>query len=435
MAIIPQQRLFGWEEIEELQDLERLELVLKYMPDERLMRELEEERGNGRNDYPVRAMWNAVLAGVVYQHLSVESLLRELRRNGQLRQICGINPNQVPTSWAFSRFLAKLMERNEEIEEIFNELVRQLTELLDDFGETLAFDGKAIETHARPHKKRPTTQDGRRDNDADFGKKVYRGENQDGTLWEKIKSWFGYKLHLVVDANYELPVAFKITKASGAEEPQAHGLLSELEAEHPEILKRSRYFTADKGLDDGKLIRRLWDDYRIKPVIDIRNSWRDQDATRLLNGQENLVYDYQGRVYCYCPRTLKKRQMPNGGFEADRGCLKKRCPAEHFGIDCGGKEECPVSKAVRVPLKEDRRIFTPLPRDSYKWGDVYKKRTSVERVNGRLDVSFGFENHFIRGQKKMRMRMGLALCVMLAMAVGRIKEKQRHKMRSLVQCA
>jgi len=31
--------------------------------------------------------------------------------------------------------------------------------------------------------------------------------------------------------------------------------------------------------------------------------------------------------------------------------------------------------------------------------------------------------------------MGLALCVMLAMAVGRIKEKEKEKMRSLVQCA
>ena len=41
MAIIPQQRLFGWREIDELGDLERLVLVLKYLPDEKLMRKLE----------------------------------------------------------------------------------------------------------------------------------------------------------------------------------------------------------------------------------------------------------------------------------------------------------------------------------------------------------------------------------------------------------
>jgi hypothetical protein len=62
-------------------------------------------------------------------------------------------------------------------------------------------------------------------------------------------------------------------------------------------------------------------------------------------------------------------------------------------------------------------------------------RTSVERVNSRLDVSFGFEQHFIRGQAKMKLRCGLALLVMLAMALGRVKEKQPELMRSLVKAA
>ena len=48
MAIIPQLRLFGWREIEELGDLERLSLVLEYMPDEKLMRQLDIERYKGR---------------------------------------------------------------------------------------------------------------------------------------------------------------------------------------------------------------------------------------------------------------------------------------------------------------------------------------------------------------------------------------------------
>ena len=62
-------------------------------------------------------------------------------------------------------------------------------------------------------------------------------------------------------------------------------------------------------------------------------------------------------------------------------------------------------------------------------------RTSVERVNSRLDVSFGFENHFIRGLQKMKVKCGIALCVMLSMAIGRIKEKRKDLMRSLVQSA
>ena len=82
MAIIPQLSLFAWEEIEELGDLERLRLVIEYMPDEQLMRVLEKERGKGRDDYPIRAMWNALWAGIVFQHDSDAKLLRELAEMG-----------------------------------------------------------------------------------------------------------------------------------------------------------------------------------------------------------------------------------------------------------------------------------------------------------------------------------------------------------------
>ena len=64
---------------------------------------------------------------------------------------------------------------------------------------------------------------------------------------------------------------------------------------------------------------------------------------------------------------------------------------------------------------------------------MYKKRTAVERVNSRLDVSFGFEQHYIRGIKKMELRCSVAMSIMLAMALGRIKEKQKDYMRSLVR--
>jgi hypothetical protein len=156
MAIIAQKRLFGWEEIEELGDLKRLKLVLEHLPDERLMKVLEEERGRGRDEYPVRAVWNSVLAGVVYEHVSVQSLRRELLRNSQLRQVCGFEVEKgaeaVPGSWVYSRFLRTLMNHQEEIDRMFGELVEGLGEELEDFGDYLAVDGKAIRTHARGRK-------------------------------------------------------------------------------------------------------------------------------------------------------------------------------------------------------------------------------------------------------------------------------------------
>ena len=46
--------------MENLWDLRRLRLVLKAIPDESLMRMLEDERGRGRDDYPIRPVWNSV---------------------------------------------------------------------------------------------------------------------------------------------------------------------------------------------------------------------------------------------------------------------------------------------------------------------------------------------------------------------------------------
>ncbi len=441
MAIIPQKQLFSWKEIEDLGDLERLQLVLQTLPDEALMRTLERERGKGRDDYPVRAVWNSILAGVVYQHDSNESLRRELSRNAQLRQLCGFDllkgVDAVPPPWVYSRFLENLFAHADMIDAMFDQLVDEITEELPDFGRTLAIDGKGIRTHARPRRKDapPKDEDGRRDTEADFGVKTYSQERPDGTLYKRVMKWFGYRLHLVVDAEYELPVAYEVTRASKGELPQAKKLLEGLQQRHETILDVCRSVVADKGYDDGKLIAELWDRRQIKPAIAIRDLWKDGEETKLVTGTRNVVYDYCGTVYCHCPKTGERREMAYGGFEKDRGTLKYRCGALHYGLNCAGMNRCGVGKSVRIPLSEDRRVFTPLARSSYAWKTAYNKRSAVERVNSRLDVSFGFERHFIRGLKKMRLRVGLALVVMLAMALGRIREKRKELMRSLVQAA
>ena len=72
-----------------------------------------------------------------------------------------------------------------------------------------------------------------------------------------------------------------------------------------------------------RLMMNLWDDHGIKPVIDIRNMWKDGEETRLLGDYKNVVHNFKGNVYCHCPISGKQREMANGGFEKDRGTLKK----------------------------------------------------------------------------------------------------------------
>jgi hypothetical protein len=439
MATIAQKTLFGWDQIEALGDLKRLRLVLENLPDEALMKKLEQVRDRGRDDYPIRAMWNALISGVVFQHPTVEALLRELRRNAQLRQVCGFEVAKglkvVPNSWAFSRFLSRVMAHQDVIQQMFDTLVDGLTELLPDYGVSLAVDGKALASYARGKREEPTAKQDpgrRRDTDGEWGVHEYRGTHEDGTPWQTIKKWFGYSIHLVVDSRYELPVGFSVTRAAASEVVEAHRVLERLEERHPELLERCEEMAADRAYDDTKLILKVWDEWEALPIIDIRNCWQDGESTKAVPGLENVIYDYRGTVSCVCMKSGTQRQMAYGGFEKDRMTVKYRCPARHYGYACASLESCPAGKAVRISLEEDRRVFTPLPRSSLKWDRCYDKRTSVERVNSRLDTSFGFENHTIRGLAKMTTRCSLALAVMLAMAVGRIKGQQAEAMRSLL---
>lgn len=438
MASIAQKSLFCWQDIEELGDLKRLKLVLDSIPDEGLMKLLEERRGCGRNDYPVRAVWNSLLAMVVFGHGSIASLRRELRRNAQLRAVCGFDLmkglDAVPSAAVYSRFLKVLLDYSKEVYKIFSHLTRQCAVELEGYGESLAIDGKALPSYGR-NKGEGRSGDRRREEDADWGVREYSTKGRDGKEHKSVKKWHGFRLHTIIDTRYELPVEFEVTRGSESEVKYAHRLLDRVDRDWKSILERAKFFSADRGYDDGKLIKRLWDDYGIKPVIGIRNCWKDRDETKVVPGYENVVYDYRGRVQCVCPAMGRYRDMAYGGFEKGRGTLKYRCPARHYGYECEGEKRCGVKGGIRIKLRVDRRVFTPLARSSYRWKRVYKRRNAVERLHSRLDTSFGFENHTIRGLKKMSLLVKISYIVMLSMALGRKREKQDTLIRSLVSAA
>ena len=448
MAILPDPCLFSWREIESTSELSRLRLVLWVIPDEKLVRHLEERRGKGRDDYPIRATWNALLGGVVFQHESAASLLRELKRSGELRDLCGFDPFEgaaaVPSEDAFGRFVKLVIDNVEFLKGMFHTLVEQLSQALPDLGERLADDSKAVRSHGNPVRdpEKAANPDGRRDTDADWGTKKYKGVRKDGTSWEKVVRWFGYKLHLLVDAKYELPIAFSLTKASASDTKHLLPLVEETDQRHPEIVERANTLAADRGYDSAENNRVLYDQYGIKPVIDSRvGLWKDGEQTRPLDSESTdyFVYDEKGNVYCICPQTGKQSPLAFAGFEKARCGLKYRCPAVAYGFECKGRHECeslasvgPFGRTLRVPLDIDRRIFTPIARHTYKWQREYNFRSAVERVNSRIDLLLGFERHFIRGLAKMEMRMTLGLVIMLSMALGRIRLKQMDQLRSFV---
>jgi len=97
--------LFDWDAVESRSDLDRFLLVRDHLPDARLVQYLEVMRAHGRNDYPVRALWNALIAGIVFQPPSISALIRELDRNPALLQAAASIHCRFNTSQASRWFL------------------------------------------------------------------------------------------------------------------------------------------------------------------------------------------------------------------------------------------------------------------------------------------------------------------------------------------
>ncbi len=110
---------------------------------------------------------------------------------------------------------------------MFHELVDEMYVSLDGFGEILALDGKIIPSYAKgPNQNKQ--EDGRRDTEANFTIKQYTTTTPSGEKVTNKKKWFGYRLHLIIDATYELPIGYELTKASEGEPTVAKRLIKAL---------------------------------------------------------------------------------------------------------------------------------------------------------------------------------------------------------------
>ena len=476
--------LFSWDDVERLPELRRLEFVLDELPDAELLAALEARRGRGRDEYPVRALWRALVAGMVFGHESSASLLRELRRNPALLSVCGFDAlgrqsaprrtlargadgatttveeacprrDGAPTAWAFSRFLSNVVDleaRTGAVSGMVDVLRGRLLAELPGYGRHLGHDGKAVASNSTGRRNATTGRTS--DPDADWGSHETRGTDRNGKAWTRVKRWFGYGLHLIADVEHELPVWFEVTPASRSEVRVLDAGVDELFGAEPVLAARCEDFCADRGLDAGPLKRKLWDAHGVRPLIDVRELWRDEkrepgyDPTRPIlrslsaDGGGNVLHGEKGEVLCRCPATGELRPLAFQGFEADRGTLKYRCPAAAYGLECAGRERClrdagstagDYGRVVRIDLAgADRRMFTPTPWGGPSWRRGYNRRGALERINARLDNSFGFERHFVRGRARMRARLGLALAVMMALALGSVAAGRPERMRSLV---
>ena len=417
MKIISQISAFDYSEIEILGDLERCKLLIDNVPDKKIIEELKKIRGKGRNDYPIEAVWNSILASFVLECSSVEQLRRELSRNRDLRKMCGFNDEcyyygeckLVPPPKAYTNMFKNLISIESKLKNCFKELRNFMYEKLKGFGKNVGEDGKIFLSMAIGYNKNGDNNDGRCDMDADYTIKEKYYKDKDGITQVKKKTYFGYRYHLLADVDYELPIEYTVTKASKGEREQ---LLKHLEMLPDELRKEIDTLSADKGYDDTKVINKI-KEYGISPVIDIQNKWEKSEKTKQYK-DTNIVYTYDGEVY----------------YVNDKGEL---IPMKYLGYD-KVKEKLRYQyndKVYSIELSYDERVFTPIARNSKKWKRIYNKRTSLERINGRLDRDFNLENRKVRGLKKATVLIDLMMIGMLSMAKGHILNGETEKIRKL----
>jgi hypothetical protein len=394
--------------------------LLASIPDAKLLDSLRQARGKGRDDYPVTALWGVLVLTAALRHPHIESCLAELRRNEGLRRLIGIETEeQVPNKWNMSRFQDGLGQEPHRTlaKEAFNEMIRRLGVAVPDLGRDMAGDATALNARRKDVAgAAKETKEGLPQ--ATGGRKEYTDD--DGKVIEAFE-WFGYKLHLTVDVKHEVGLSYEITDTKAGDGETLPTLLAQAQANLPK--GRIKTLAYDKAADTND-VHELLTNARIKPLIQNRALWKSEPERMLPghDGNSNIVYDEAGTVHCYdrVSEPIVRHQMAYIGYEPGRETLKYRCPAKHEGWECPMSEICNAGKSygmtVRVKRDIDLRRFPALPRATKKFERMYKGRTAVERVNGRLKVFWGADDGNIRGARRFFAQVGVVMIVHAAFA-------------------
>ena len=416
MRIAMTRPLFAWDCLDDSPSLHSIRQFLALLPDGKLLDSLRRHRGKGRNDYPVSALWGVVLLTPLLRHASIEGCLGELRRNPSLRRLIGIEQESgVPNKWNVSRFQQSLgcEPHLTLLREVFDTLVQRLGQTVKDLGSHLAGDATAL--NARPDRAERESAGAEALAQPTGGRKEYTDD--EGKVTEVLE-WFGYKLHLLVDNRHEVAVAYRVSSAHAGDNEELPDLVTQAQANLPD--DRIQTLSYDRAADDGK-VHEFLHDAGIAPIIHNRSLWTEE-LERVLEGHPQVVYDEAGTIYCYdtVSPTPVRRRMAYIGHEPSRGTIKYRCPAKHGGFSCPSLAKCnrglKYGKTVRVRREIDLRRFPPIPRSTKKFQRLYRGRTAVERVNGRLKLFWGVDDGNVTGAARFHAMVGAVMVVHVGLA-------------------
>ena len=207
----------------------------------KLVRKLSEYRlAGGPRTYRIISFWRAYMLTFLMDLPSINALYRRLSNDPELMLLCGFS--RLPHRTTFNRFVSRLSQHRDLVDEALSGVTDQLKALIPDLGEKIAIDSTTVQTHAHPKRKSKITGQVS-DPEASWTKKP---SDTDPTLTE----WFyGFKYHLLTDAVYQIPLTGYTTTASKADTRELPKLLDRAKSQYPWF--RPRYVMADRGYDSA----------------------------------------------------------------------------------------------------------------------------------------------------------------------------------------
>jgi len=380
-----------------------LERMFASIPYENLLETILRDRTRafsplGRPGYPLEPMLRGLLASYYIPLRSTAQLARRLQDDPVLAVTCGFVPGDVPHRKAFSRFQKKLGKYQHLVDQCLNQMTTELKSHLPEFGKIVAIDCTPVRSYCNGDKEPHSDREG------DWIVK-------EGS--EKKKWVFGYRLHLIVDANWELPVAKKLSLAKDNEKTATIPLLRETKVNLPWFLPDA--IIADKAYDKYEHYEVITKEFSADPII-MHAKFSDSELTG-------------SPAAPHCPAGLS---LVYRSWDKNKG-IQYICPELARKATCPLPLKCGL-RTVWVKLVHDyRRFGFRIERGTEEWKELYRKRVAVEHVNSRLKETRRLEAHCFRGYERINMHATLSVLVMQAVALAKAKAGQMDEIRVCVR--
>lgn len=257
--------------------------------------------------------------------------------------------------------------------------------LIDSSSLTISGDGSALATHAAPHgKKIDDDMRNYSDIDANIG-------------WDSDLNqfYFGYTEYNISTINHklkvDLPVFLTLAKASQHDAITSITALAKFQANNNRL--SIAHYCLDSASDNYPTHHFTYS-LGIIPLIDInkRNSGNNVY-------EPHLGISQNGRPICSAGM-----EMISDGRDYARQRHKFRCPYYcRKDKSCPFHQTCsssPYGRVIYIKFNTDIKLFGPIPYKSDKWKDIYKDRTSCERINNRILNDYGLLHIRTHGRKR-----------------------------------